>query len=76
LLYEPIERKLRNQKEDLPFMLCWANENWTRRWNGLDNEVLISQQYSEKDDLDHIDFLIKIFLQMKDILKLKWKTFF
>lgn len=35
--------------------LCWANENWTRAWDGLDKEVLISQQYrGEEDDLSFI----------------------
>lgn len=35
--------------------LCWANENWTRAWDGLDKEVLICQQYQgEADDLSFI----------------------
>ena len=61
LLETPINRKLKNPKEDLPFMFCWANENWTRTWDGLDNEVLIQQNYSEQDDLEHIRYLLPIF---------------
>ncbi|WP_312300289.1 glycoside hydrolase family 99-like domain-containing protein [Chryseobacterium sp.] len=61
LMHEPIDRKLKNPKEDLPFMLCWANENWTRRWDGNEHEVLIEQKYSVQDDEDHIDFLLPIF---------------
>jgi hypothetical protein len=61
LLNEPIDRKLKNIKEDLPFMLCWANENWTRRWDGMEHEVLISQNYSNEDDINHIKYLIPIF---------------
>jgi len=61
LLYEPLDRKLQNPKEDLPFMMCWANENWTRAWDGLDREVLIKQEYSFEDDEEHIRFLITLF---------------
>lgn len=61
MLHEPLDRKLENPKEDLPFMLCWANENWTRVWNGGENDVLLKQDYSEEDDRNHIQFLIKYF---------------
>lgn len=61
MLHEPIERKLKNPKEDLPFMFCWANENWTKAWDGKEKEVLIKQEYSNADDLEHIRFLIPFF---------------
>ncbi|MGE8514297.1 MAG: glycoside hydrolase family 99-like domain-containing protein [Chryseobacterium culicis] len=67
LMNEPIDRKLKNPKEDLPFMFCWANENWTRRWDGNDQEVLIEQKYSVQDDEDHIDFLLPIFMDQRYI---------
>jgi lipopolysaccharide biosynthesis protein len=57
----PVQRKLANPKEDFPFMLCWANENWTRRWDGQDQEILLKQEHSKEDDVKHIQALIPFF---------------
>ncbi|PKQ46714.1 glycoside hydrolase family 99-like domain-containing protein [Confluentibacter flavum] len=57
LLNYPIDEILRLQKPEMPFMLCWANENWTRRWDGKDDEVLIKQDYSFEDDQNHMRWL-------------------
>ena len=61
MLYEPLDRKLQNPKEDFPFMLCWANENWTRVWDGSESEILLKQEYSVEDDLNHVNQLISYF---------------
>lgn len=61
LLYEPLDRKLKNPNEDFPFMMCWANEDWTRTWKAQDNIVLLEQHYSYEDDLVHIEHLIHYF---------------
>lgn len=61
LLEKPIENYLKNQSLDLPFCLCWANENWSRRWDGLDSHTLIEQQHSPEDDINFIKYLKKYF---------------
>ncbi|RBN50315.1 glycosyltransferase WbsX family protein [Flavobacterium psychrolimnae] len=61
ILQEPLDRKLKNPKEDFPFMLCWANENWTKAWDGNFEDVLLNQKYSLEDDYNHILELITFF---------------
>ncbi len=50
LLEAPVEAMLADRSIDFPFCLMWANENWTRRWDGSEQEVLISQDYNAADD--------------------------
>lgn len=44
LLNRPIEALLRGDL-DFPFCIMWANENWTRRWDGNSQDVLLAQDY-------------------------------
>ena len=54
LLEKPIDLFLKDKSIDFPFCLCWANENWTRAWDGLDKEVLIKQDYTKEDQKNFI----------------------
>ena len=61
LLETPLERMLETERSDFPYCLCWANENWTRRWDGGEKDILIAQHHSEEDDLAVIRDLIRYF---------------
>jgi lipopolysaccharide biosynthesis protein len=67
LLEKPVEGILNTKEPDFPFCLCWANENWTRKWDGLFNDVLIEQHYSDEDDLNHIRYLLPFFADKRYI---------
>lgn len=59
LMNKPMELMLQDQNIDLPFCICWANENWTRAWAKKSKEVLIAQTYGNKEDWkDHFYYLL------------------
>ncbi|ROR50659.1 glycoside hydrolase family 99-like domain-containing protein [Diaphorobacter sp. C33] len=61
ILNRPLDDMLSDQESDMPFCLCWANENWTRRWDAAEHEVLIAQKYLPDDDTDFIKSLVPFF---------------
>ncbi|MDR3737186.1 MAG: glycoside hydrolase family 99-like domain-containing protein [Acidobacteriaceae bacterium] len=61
LLERPFNEVLSSGQPDFPFCICWANENWTRRWDGQDHEILIKQNYSPDNDREMIRDLIPAF---------------
>jgi glycosyltransferase involved in cell wall biosynthesis len=58
LLERPFNEVLRSGEPDFPFCLCWANEPWSRRWDGRPKAVLQPQAYSHEDDREHIRWLL------------------
>src|SRR5687767_14985877 len=58
LLERPFEEVLRSGEPDFPFCLCWANDPWSRRWDGRTDDLLQDQIYSSEDDRAHIRALM------------------
>lgn len=70
LLEKPVENMLENKKVDIPFCLCWANENWSRNWDGGNREIIMEQDYGgQKDWEKHFQYLLNFF---KDERYITW----
>jgi hypothetical protein len=61
LLEKPLDEMLRSGTPDFPFCVIWANESWTRRWDGRETDILIQQTYSEEDARKFARDLIPLF---------------
>ncbi|MCX6073156.1 MAG: glycoside hydrolase family 99-like domain-containing protein [Campylobacterales bacterium] len=68
LLEKPLEQMLLNKKIDIPFCLSWANEPWTRAWNGNLKEIIMPQIYGgENEWRNHFEYLSPYFLDSRYI---------
>ncbi|MGO1405997.1 MAG: glycoside hydrolase family 99-like domain-containing protein [Agrococcus casei] len=64
LMETPIERLVASDI-DQPFCIMWANENWTRRWDGNTKHVLIEQEYDKVPAEDFIDDIMPLLLDSR-----------
>ncbi|WP_086922562.1 glycosyltransferase WbsX family protein [Variovorax sp. JS1663] len=62
LLQRPLDALLKRRAPDFPFCVAWANEPWTRTWDGGDRHVLMPQHYGDRADwVAHYRYLEKAF---------------
>ena len=62
LLEKPAESMLADPEAHIPFCFSWANENWSRRWDGGKNEVILRQDYGGRSEWQaHWEYLLPFF---------------
>ncbi|MEE9339140.1 MAG: glycoside hydrolase family 99-like domain-containing protein, partial [Methylococcaceae bacterium] len=54
VLERPLQDLVEGNTGPFPFCICWANEDWTRSWDGLSGEVLLAQKHSIESDFRFI----------------------
>lgn len=61
LLELPTNLIMENKDIDFPFCLSWANETWSRRWDGMDHQILMQQTHppTRESWKKHFDYLIR-----------------
>lgn len=57
VLEKPVDNFL-NSDIDFPFHLCWANENWSKLWDGGDKEVILEQNLQDGDAQKFFDDIL------------------
>ena len=70
LLEKPVERFLANKSLDIKFCLSWANEPWTRNWDGGNKQIIMPQEYGSKEEWkEHYQYLRSFFIDERYIKK-------
>ena len=71
LLEKPAERMLKNKKVNIDFCFSWANEHWTRNWDGQNSKIIMEQNYEESESewKEHFHYLLPFFKDDRYIKK-------
>jgi len=79
VMYKVLETMLQDGEPNLPFMLAWANEPWTKTWTGTTKSkhaLLIDQKYGGQDEWrKHFTYLLRFF-QHPNYIRNKGKPVF
>ncbi len=61
LLETPTNMMLESKELDFPFCLAWANETWSRRWDGQDHHILQEQTHRPDREMweRHFNYLFR-----------------
>lgn len=65
-LYKPLQIFFESSIS-FPFCICWANENWTRNWDGGNKEIILEQTYREGFEDEFIKSIKEIIIDPRYI---------
>ena len=68
----PLKSFLSLKQRDFKFMLCWANESWTKRWDGGNQEIIIPQVHTPEGDRNFIHEILP-YLKHENYLRIDQK---
>jgi O-antigen biosynthesis protein len=58
-LDQAFEAVVADRGVDFPYFVCWANENWTRRWDGGEKDIIFDQKYDEATLVSIVDDVVR-----------------
>lgn len=61
IMDKPLNKILEDNQPNKPWFLNWINENWTKRWDGGNNEILLDVRLNESDCDNHFLTILKYF---------------
>lgn len=69
LLEKPLAAMVERGTPDFPFCVAWANDPWTRAWDGGEKDILMEQSYGDEKDWEiHFRYLESMFHDPRYIL--------
>jgi glycosyltransferase involved in cell wall biosynthesis len=72
ILERPLQDLASGRTGPFPFCICWANEPWTRSWDGVTGEVLLAQNHTPESDFEFIKDVAPL-LRHKDYIRVEGK---
>ena len=61
VMNKPLDKILEDGEPNNPWFLNWINENWTKRWDGGKNEILLDVNINDDLCNKHFNVLLKYF---------------
>lgn len=66
LMEKPVEQFLSDKNCKIEFCFSWANEPWTRSWDGKKKSILMPQKYDDPKDIkNHFLYLLPFFSDVR-----------